>query len=152
MRLDFTVPAVSLRFLQIGQQIDAYSAAHGQHFSGTLSAIGSRIDPVSRSLSARATFPNEAGLLKPGLLMNVVLLGQPRMALVVPEEALVSSGNEHSVWRLEGSQARRAPVVIGERIPGWVEITQGLVAGDQVVRDGVARLRGTEATIRVVEG
>ena len=152
MRLDFTVPAVSLQFLQVGQQIEATSAAYNRSFSGTLSAIDSRVDPVSRSLTARATIPNEAGLLKPGLLMTVVLLGQERMSLVVPEEALVSRASEHFVWRLDGDRAQRVPVSIGGRKPGWVEVSEGLAAGDQVVRDGVARLRGAEATIRRVEG
>jgi membrane fusion protein (multidrug efflux system) len=152
MRLDFTVPAVSLQFLQVGQQLEATSAAFGRIFTGTLSAIGSRVDPVSRSLTARASFPNAAGLLKPGLLMTVVLMGQSRQSLVVPEESLVTRAAEHFVWRVEGDQARRVPVTIGGRRPGWVEISDGLRAGEEVVRDGVARLRGSEALVRRVEG
>ncbi|MCZ6832013.1 MAG: efflux RND transporter periplasmic adaptor subunit [Gammaproteobacteria bacterium] len=152
MRLDFTVPAVSLQFLQVGQRIEANSAAYDRSFTGTVSAIDSRVDPVSRSLTARASFPNQAGLLKPGLLMTVVLLAQERVSLLVPEEALISRASEHFVWRLDEDRAQRVPVTIGGRKPGWVEITEGLAAGDQVVRDGVARLRGTEATIRRVEG
>jgi membrane fusion protein (multidrug efflux system) len=152
MRLDFTVPAVSLQFLHPGQKIEANSAAYNRRFSGVLSAIDSRVDPVSRSLTARATFHNDEGLLKPGLLMTVVLLGKERMTLVVPEEALVSRASEHFIWRLEGDQAQRIQVAIGGRKPGWVEVTGGLAADDQVVRDGVARLRGTAATIRRVEG
>ena len=152
MRLDFTVPAVSLQFLQVGQQLDATSAAYSRSFTGTLSAIGSRVDPITRSLTARASFPNELGLLKPGLLMSVVLMGQSRESLVVPEEALITRASEHFVWAVQGEQARRTPVTIGGRKPGWVEITSGLAAGDEVVRDGVARLRGSEAVVRRVEG
>ncbi len=131
--------------------MEANSAAYARNFSGVLSAVDSRVDPVNRSLTARASFANEDGLLKPGLLMTVVLLGPERMALLVPEASLTSRAQVHYVWRLEGDSARRVEVVIGGRRPGWVEITEGLSSGDEVVRDGVVRLRGTEANVRRVD-
>jgi membrane fusion protein (multidrug efflux system) len=151
MRLDFTVPAVSLQFLRVGQKLEARTASYEQGFSGTLSALDSRVDRVSRSLTARASLDNDEGLLKPGMLMTVVLMGQERTSLVVPEESLVSRSAEHFVWRVDGVTARRVPVTLGGRKPGWVEVVEGLAAGDQVVRDGVARLRGTEANVRRVD-
>ena len=151
MRLDFTVPAVSLQFLHVGQKIEGITASYERSFSGTLSALDSRVDRVSRSLTARASLDNDEDLLKPGMLMTVVLMGEERMALVVPEESLVSRAAEHFVWRLDDGTARRVQVMIGGRKPGWVEVVEGLESGDEVVRDGVARLRGTEASVRRVD-
>ena len=59
---------------------------------------------------------------------------------------------EQFVWVAEGDNAERRTVVIGDRRPGWVEITEGLVEGETIVRDGVARLRGKSSAITVVEG
>ena len=73
MRLDFTVPARFLRFLEPGQIIEAKSAAYVESFTGVLAAVDSRVDPVNRSITARASFDNTDGLLKPGLLMQVVV-------------------------------------------------------------------------------
>jgi membrane fusion protein (multidrug efflux system) len=151
MRLDFTVPARFLRFLQRGQSIQATTAAYVESFSGTLTAVDSRVDPVNRSITARASFDNADGLLKPGLLMRVVILGDPRQTLLVPEESLVSRASEHFVWKVDGAQATRTRIEIGDRRPGWVEITGGLVAGDTVVRDGISRLHGNTGTIKRVD-
>jgi membrane fusion protein (multidrug efflux system) len=67
MRLDFTVPAKFLRTLEPGQVIEAKSAAYVEAFTGVLAAVDSRVDPVNRSITARASFDNAEGLLKPGL-------------------------------------------------------------------------------------
>jgi membrane fusion protein (multidrug efflux system) len=151
MRLDFTVPARFLRFLQPGQQIEASTAAYVQAFTGEIAAVNSRVDPVNRSVTARAVFPNAQGLLKPGMLMSVTVLGDQRNALLVPEESLVSRSTDHYVWQINGDIATRVFVEIGDRRPGWVEVLGGLQPGDQVVRDGVGRLRGNESAVRVLE-
>jgi membrane fusion protein (multidrug efflux system) len=151
MRLDFTVPSRFLRFLQPGQVIEARTAAYVESFSGILTAVDSRVDPVNRSITARASFDNADGLLKPGLLMQVVILGDARQALLVPEESLVSRASEHFVWKLDGDQALRTRIDIGDRRPGWVETTSGLVVGDTVVRDGISRLRGNTGAIKRVD-
>lgn len=151
MRLDFTVPARFLRFLQVGQSVEATTAAYPQAFSGTLAAVDSRVDPVNRSITARASFDNPEGLLKPGLLMQVIVLGDTRQTLMIPEESLVSRSTEHNVWRVEVGRATRMVVEIGDRRPGWVEVTSGLEEGDSIVRDGVSRLRGDAGDVTVVE-
>jgi membrane fusion protein (multidrug efflux system) len=150
MRLDFTVPALSLGFLQQGQQVEATTAAFVRSFTGTLSAVDTRVDPVTRSVTARAVFDNPEGILKPGMLMTVIVVGKLRQSLLVPEESLIASGSDHFVWRLQGSDAQRVAIQVGERRPGWVEVTAGLSAGDVIVRDGVARLRGMQAEIERV--
>jgi len=150
MRLDFTVPARFLRFLQPGQQIEATTAAYPEVFTGTLTAMDSRVNPVNRSITARATFENVDGQLKPGLLMRVIVLGDTRQTLMIPEESLTSRASDHFVWRVEGGRAERIEVEIGDRRPGWVEVLAGLQAGDLVVRDGVIKMRGNSSEVRVV--
>lgn len=151
MRLDFTVPAPFLRFLEPGQVIEAKSAAYVEAFTGVLAAVDSRVDPVNRSITARATFDNDQGLLKPGLLMRVVVLGDERTTLLVPEESLVSRAADHFVWKIDGTDASRINITIGDRRPGWVEVTAGLSVGDRVVRDGVSRLRGNAGIVKIVD-
>ncbi len=151
MRLDFTVPARFLRFLEPGQTIEAKSVAYVESFTGVLAAVDSRVDPVNRSITARASFDNADGLLKPGLLMQVVVLGDKRQALLIPEESLVSRAANNFVWRIDGDQATRIAVELGDRRPGWVEVVAGLAAGDRIVKDGVSRLRGTAGDIIIVD-
>ena len=151
LRLEFNVPAIQLGLLKPGQAVAARTPALDRVFEGEITAIDSRVDPVSRSITARARLDNPDGLLRPGLLMEVVLTGNARQALLVPEESLQSRASSHFLWKLDGDTARRVPVKIGGRIPGRVEVTEGLEPGDKVVRDGVGMLSGDAAAVIVVE-
>ncbi|MEQ8801311.1 efflux RND transporter periplasmic adaptor subunit [Haliea sp.] len=153
MRLDFTVPEQDLGFLRVGQAVAAHTPAFTEAYTGTVTALDSRVDPVARSITARAELINPEQRLRPGMLMEVVVSGPERQALLVPEESLQSRSTQHFVWRLDtaAEQAVRVEVDIGGRRPGWVEIVAGLEAGDRVVRDGVGRLSGESAGVRLVE-
>lgn len=151
MRLQFTVPARYLGVLKPGMEIIARSAAFEEDFVGQLSAVGSRVDPVARAITARAVLPNEQGLLRAGLLMEIEITGESSSVLMVPEASLQSRAARHFVWKIDGEQALRSEVKIGARIPGWVVILDGVSEGEQIVRDGVIRLSGNAMPIRVVQ-
>ncbi|MEM1141126.1 MAG: efflux RND transporter periplasmic adaptor subunit [Pseudomonadota bacterium] len=152
MRLQFSVPARYLSRLRSGMPVEAKTAAFPGSFRGEITAVDSRVNAVARSVTARAILPNESGLLRPGLLMEVQLAGEPSEVLMVPEESIQSRAARHYVWEVSGDEAVRREVTIGDRIPGWVIITEGISGGEQIVRDGLVRLSGRSAFVRVVPG
>lgn len=154
MKLDFPVPSRYLAALAPGLQIEARSRAWPERiFRGEVSAIDSRINPVTRAIQVRALLPNPERLLRPGLLMRVELLVAPREAVVVPEAALVPEGHSHWVLALtdagETAATERRAVEIGLRGAGWVEIRAGLARGERVIVDGQERTRPGEV-VRVL--
>ena len=48
-------------------------------------------------------------------------------------------------------QAERVPVELGVRLPGWVEVVQGLAEGDTVVVSGQQRIQRDGVPLQVVE-
>jgi membrane fusion protein (multidrug efflux system) len=91
----------------------------------------------------RAELPNPERLLKPGLLMTVEFLTNPREAVVVPEGALLPSGRNSFVMVAAPSPtdptkvfAERREVTTGSRREGEVEVLKGLEAGEMVVSHG----------------
>ncbi len=158
MKLDFTVPSIYLASLANGLPIVATSPAlPGRQFDGIVSSINSRIDPVTRAIVVRAMLPNPERLLKPGLLMYVTLMKNPRDVLVIPEEALIPSGRVNHVLVVDRSAdptvVHRRQVTIGNRRPGDVEIVEGLEEGEFVVVDGTLRVQpGQPVTIVAVDG
>ncbi len=155
MKLDFSVPARHLQALHPGLPIAADTRAFPERtFSGEVTSIDSRVDPVTRSIAVRALLDNSDGALKPGLLMRVQLRINPRQALVIPEEALLTEADRHHVYVvLEDAGgaltvAKRA-VRLGARRRGEAEIIDGLNAGDRLVTEGVQRLR-PGAQVRLV--
>ncbi len=154
MKLDFTVPSTYLNALEVGMQIQAKARGlDGRLFEGKVTAINSRIDPVTRSIKVRARLPNPGRLLKPGLLMTVELLKNPRQALVIPESALMPRGTKNFVYVVDESKdplsTVKREVEIGARRPGEVEMLSGLEAGERVVTHGTIKVQpGQPITIQ----
>ncbi len=143
MKLDFTVPSVFVTDLKPGLAIEARASAYGdQVFEGVIRSIDSRVDPVTRSIQVRAMIPNPDRTLRPGVLMQVELLRNPRETLVVPESALLQQGKEHFVMRVgEDDKVERVQVRIGARRPGQAEVVDGLAAGQRVITHGNDKVR-----------
>ena len=146
MKLDFSVPSIFLSTLSAGVVIEATAEAYpGEVFKGTISSIDSRIDPITRSIVARALISNETGKLKPGLLMQVCQKS-PREAVIVPEEALIPEGSRNSILVTitgdDGSvTAEKRVVELGERQFGKAEILSGISEGEHVITHGTLRVR-----------
>ncbi|MCK0714193.1 efflux RND transporter periplasmic adaptor subunit [Chromohalobacter sarecensis] len=145
MKLDFTVPATVLDMLAPGLSLSATTPSYPTRtFRGEVTSIGTRIDPVSRSVSVRARLPNPERTLRPGMLMVVTLERNPRQTLMVPESVLVPSGERQYVMRIDrdaDNRIQRHPVEIGKRRVGSVEILDGLAPGDWVVSHGMNKVR-----------
>jgi membrane fusion protein (multidrug efflux system) len=145
MKLDFPVPGTALDVITPGLEVNATSrATPGHAYTGTVKSVDSRIDPVTRSIRVRALLPNPDRRLKPGMLLQVILLSKPRQALIVPEEALIPMGEKHFVYLIDtadNNKAIRREIRIGGRIPGKVEVIEGLQAGDKVVSQGTLKVR-----------
>lgn len=150
MKLDFTVPEVFLGRLSNGLKLSATTAAFPDEvFNGEIASIGTRIDPVSRSVSVRAELANPGMRLRPGMLMEVIVQQRLRDTLVLPESAIEPSGNRHFVMLIhqqdEEARLERHEVSIGERRHGEVEILEGIEAGDLVVIHGLQLARDGQA-------
>ncbi|MDF1741543.1 MAG: efflux RND transporter periplasmic adaptor subunit [Verrucomicrobiales bacterium] len=145
IKLDFTVPETFLSSLKKGLQIEAHTEAYpGDDFSGKVVQLDTRVNPVTRSITARAEIPNPDKRLRPGMLMTTVLENNPRNSVSVPERALVSVQSTHFVFVLDEKTSPpsvvRASVELGRRQPGYVEILNGVEEGAVVVTDGLIGL------------
>lgn len=149
--VDFSVPERYLSALRPGQRVHTRAAAWpGEIFEGMVQTVSSRIDPVTRAVTVRAELPNEDARLHPGMLMTVEVVNRERLAIFVPEEALVQIAREHFVYVVDAeSIARRRKIEIGTRRPGTVEVVAGLVEGETVVVAGTMRLRDA-SPVRIV--
>jgi membrane fusion protein (multidrug efflux system) len=145
MLLDFTIPAAFLGVVASGTPIEATTASFGaKPFQGVVRSVSSRVDPQTRSATVRAEIPNPDRLLKPGMLMKVDLLGNPREALAIPEGALLPAGRTNFVMVVEntpaGAVAKRREVRPGARRAGEVEILEGLSPGEKIVAHGAFKV------------
>lgn len=141
IRLDFFVPERFIATLATGQEVEATVEAYpGRVFKGRVKTVDSRVDPVTRSVLIRAEIGNEDHALRPGLLMTVDVISSSREAVSVPEESVIPTAGKNFVFVVKGDEAERREVTLGLRRPGYVEITEGVAAGERVVVQGAFRL------------
>ncbi|RUO76594.1 efflux transporter periplasmic adaptor subunit [Idiomarina tyrosinivorans] len=151
IKVDFSVPELYFASLAVDQEIIARSAAYpSEQFNGRIETINSRIDPITRTVKVRAIIDNKSGRIRPGMLLQIILLRSIDDAIILPEKALLPIQNRQYVFVVTPDQrAKRVEVTIGRRKPGIVEITNGLKPGDEVVVEGIIRLRdGIPVTVQ----
>ncbi|MBE7496085.1 MAG: efflux RND transporter periplasmic adaptor subunit [Verrucomicrobiaceae bacterium] len=142
VKIDFSVPETYLGLVRAGTAIIARAeTAKDRRFEGKISRLDSRLDPVTRSVAARAEVPNPDLLLKPGMLVMVTLVVEPRLSLAIPERSLVPVGSKAYVFAIETGKVRRMEVKTGRRKPGSVEILSGVSEGQLIVADGLVGLQ-----------
>lgn len=147
IKLDFDVPEAQFALLRPGVAISARTAAFpGAEFAGRIAQVDSRVSPETRTVRVRAILPNRDERLRPGMLMTVEIRSNPRDVLAAPEPALLEEAAGAYVFvaapgRDGGLVAQRRDVRAGQRVGGYVEIIEGLAEGDQVIVEGVQRVR-----------
>jgi membrane fusion protein (multidrug efflux system) len=155
--VDFRLPERYLAQLKTGQAVEvAPDAMPGRTFRGQVDALDSQLDADGRSLLVRARLANPDGVLRSGMFARTRTLFAVRdNALVVPEEALVPQGGKQFLIKIvdgpQGKVSQRLEARLGARMPGKVEILDGVAEGELVVTAGQGRLlRGDKLPVRVV--
>jgi Cu(I)/Ag(I) efflux system membrane fusion protein len=126
-----------LGLVRVGQPAKLRIVAYPEReFSGKIVFIYPTLDPGTRTARVRIELANPAGLLKPAMYGNVELAaGEARgKALAIPDSAVLDSGSRQAVLvqRAEG-QFEPRDVKLGRRAEGYVEVLEGVSAGEQVV-------------------
>jgi membrane fusion protein (multidrug efflux system) len=152
LKVSFSVPELEQSRIATGQQVEVTAdAVPDETFTATISAIAPSIDVNGRALLIRADLDNKALTLRPGLLVRISVKGPARDAVLVPEAAIVQRGDNAFVYLPRDNTAKQAKVRLGKRIPGSIEIVEGISAGDEVIIAGNTRLTDG-AAIEVVPG
>ena len=140
--VEFTAPQETAATVRIGQPVEATLAGdRGLKLTGAVSAIDSRVDPVSRTLRIEATFPGGAQIL-PGATYAIRTTSDGAPALSVPGLAVQWDRTGAYVWKLgpDGAVAR-ASVTILQRTDDVALIAGDVAAGDRVIVEGADRVR-----------
>lgn len=145
----FPVPEVFLGRLSVGQAVSVSPGmSRDRTVSGEIVDLGSRIDPVTRSIEARARVDNSADRLRPGMSFAVSIDLRGNTYALVPEVSVQWGGDGPFLWVVRRGQAARVPVSIVQRQEGYTMVDGDLEDGELVVVEGIQRMReGTDVSI-----
>ncbi|MBT3700001.1 MAG: efflux RND transporter periplasmic adaptor subunit [Alphaproteobacteria bacterium] len=154
LKVDFRIPETAISHISIKQVVTANSAAWpDQDYVGRVQTIDSRVDPTTRSVEIRAIFDNKQGKLKPGMFLTATLTAAVRdNAILIPEQALVSSSDKQFVFTVAEGKAVKTIVTTGEHINGDIEILSGVAVGTPVIVGGVQKVRPGQAVKEMPPG
>jgi Cu(I)/Ag(I) efflux system membrane fusion protein len=109
-------------------------AMPGRVFHGEIEFIYPTVSAETRTLKVRLSLDNHDGTLRPGMFGRVRVAGRASSALVVPDEAVVNTG-EHTYVFLAHADGHFEPRLVwtAARNDDRVQIVRGLSAGDTVV-------------------
>ena len=142
VKVEFNLSEVQGGVISKSQKVDIeIDALPGQLFKGKVSEISPVIDPMTRTISAKAVINNPKKILRPGMTARITInLDEKDDVLSIPKHALLDS----YLFIVKDSTAERRDVVVGLIGDENVEILQGLSQGEPVIVIGQERLAGGE--------
>ncbi len=113
---------------------------------GKIESISGVIDRQTGTVSARAVFPNEGGILHSGASGTLLLPTVYKDCIVIPQAATVQVQDRYLVYKVVDGKAQSAMVRVSPISDGReFVVTEGLQPGDEIVSEGAGLLReGTQ--------
>ena len=156
MRFEGRVSADSVGTVKVGQKVNFRVNGYGeQQFAGIVKRIDPAANAITRQVEVLIEFADKAQPKVAGLYAEGRVDAQSTNALMLPEAAVVKSGDKAYTWRIKDKTLSKVDLVVGARDPrtGNLEVKQGLAQGDIVLRAPTSNLKDGQkvemATARV---
>lgn len=153
VRVNFPVPQNWLTQITKGLPVEVSVGDGAVIVKGEISAIGAEINTSTRNVIVQSILDNSTDVLIPGMAVSTtVTLTEPHQLLVVPSTAVIYAPFGDTVFVVEkddkgGLKARQQFVRLGKARGDFVEVIDGLKAGDQVVSAGAFKLFNGQAVV-----
>jgi membrane fusion protein (multidrug efflux system) len=140
---DIKVPESYAPFIRKGLPVEVrVSSYKDKVFSGEIDFISSRINADTRSLLARIKIDNKDLELLSGSLLEITVKFNLRDSLSVPDTSIMMEGEKSFIYTVSDENiANKTEVEIGLRGDSKVEILSGVNEGDQIVAEGLKKVR-----------
>jgi len=126
--------------VRMGQPVDIKLNAYPDKIlKGTISNVGSFLDPNIRTAKVRIEVVNPGQMMRPGMFATATLFGKEKQPYAsVPVSAVVHLHDRDWVFVPVQEKFKRIKVVSGEQLPnGMQQILSGLNPGQQVVTNAI---------------
>lgn len=110
---------------------------------GEFEFVDRNVDPTTGALLVQASFPNPRELLRPGQFAKVkALVKVVKGGILIPQRCVVELQGMYSVYVVDdGNKIQTRQVKVGPKIKQFWLISEGLKPGDQVVYEGLQKVK-----------
>jgi len=148
--IDIKVPENFVGILKSGLKAEISSTAFNKKFNGNIESVSSRVDPSTRSILARVIVDNSKFEIIPGQLLTVKIIYDEIQQIGVPESSVTIQGKTAFVYVVNGEIVDKTNIQIGKRNFGKVSVLDGVSEGDQIVVEGVSKVRD-KSKIKIIK-
>ena len=142
LKIEFSIPERYAGELVTGFPITFVIDGIPNTFHASVYAVDPKIDLDTRTIIARALYPNSNEELKPGRYASVsVLLSQIENTIAIPTQAVIPEMGGEKVFVTRNGKAEEVKVKIGLRTESHIQIQEGLQFGDTVLITAILQLR-----------
>ncbi|TFI59765.1 efflux RND transporter periplasmic adaptor subunit [Sphingomonas parva] len=145
------IPEAALGQVRIGQPVEITVPAYGETRSGRIDYVFPSLDAAARTARVRITLANPGGRLKIGMFANLTIASAATGGLVVPGEAVISTGTRDVVIVQRQGGFVPVEVELGRSVGERTEIRRGLALGDVVVASGQFLIDSEASLTGVIE-
>jgi membrane fusion protein (multidrug efflux system) len=151
LMLRVNVPERELSKLRVGQPAQlTFDAVPDKSFEGQIALISPYVNAETATFAVRIRVTKTDGLLRPGMFARVAIIYERKPdALQIPRTALLDGDGPPKVFVIKDGKAAERAVKLGLSNGAWIEVTEGLKDGDQVVVVGQGAVK-PGAAVRVV--
>ena len=119
---------------------------------GKIDFIDRNVDASTGTILLQASFPNDKRLIRPGQFARVKIKAvEVENALIVPQKCISELQGQYSVLVVNAeNKVETVQVEIGEKIPGYTIIKEGIKSGGKVILEGLQKVKPGMEVIPVV--
>ena len=129
---EITIYSKDLNQIRRGQEVTVKATDMTLTTEGKVFYIGPLIRQQTRSAKAYVEIPNPRGRWRPGMFITAeVMLEKNKVPVAVIAEAVQTYQDRSVVFVQQGNFFEPRPVVLGQEENQWVEVRQGLSAGER---------------------
>jgi membrane fusion protein (multidrug efflux system) len=111
-------------------------------YPGHIYVIDRAVDPMTGTIKVRLEFPNAKKLLRAGMSCNVRIKNDAGdKSILIPYKAVVEQMAEYFCFVVSGNKVKQVKVLLGARIGDKVLIRSGLEPNEEIVTDGIQKIR-----------
>jgi RND family efflux transporter MFP subunit len=142
LKLITSVPEPWFPYVTPGAPMELTVEAYAEKFPCKVNRVSRTVDPQSRTFNIEALVDNSRGRLLPGLFARAILrTSKIDLVFRVPAAAVISYYGVQKIYAVENELVQERVVKLGDRSGDFIEVTQGLKAGDRIATSELARIQ-----------
>ena len=143
-----SIPENYLGTINKGTLVNVEFSSLGKIIKGNVRQVGNFINPNNRTFEVEIAIPNKEELIKPNLVANLEINDYSNdNAIIIPDNVIQENANSEKfvyiLSSIENSEAKviKTKINTGKAYNGFIEVLNGLKAGQIIVKDGAITMR-----------